>query len=160
MVDEHPRFYVLEIAPGPRSRLWLYLTVGASTLRPVGEPALEFILACPIQTSRGVELTTMIARYHRNRGLGKGHTLPLDESWLPGATCDHMLVTVPYPWGPKLEVIDTEDRHVHVLWLLPITQAERDFKATRGLEALESLFEANALKYWRVDRPSLVPGGH
>ena len=42
------------------------------------------------------------------------------------------------------------------LWLLPITEAERDLKASSGLEALESRFDEVDLEYWRVDRASVV----
>jgi hypothetical protein len=154
MVDEHPRFYVCEIGPGPRSRLWLYASVGASDLRV--EPAIEFILACPAQSERGVELVTMTARYHHNEGLGNGHTLPIGEPWLPGSACDHLLVSLPYPWGPELEVVSQPGAHAHILWLLPITAAERTYKAQHGQEALEGVFETKKLKYWDVRRASLV----
>ena len=49
--------------------------------------------------------------------------------------------------------------HVHVFWRLPITKEERDYKATHGLEALEKLFEANSIRYWIPDRPSVVFDG-
>lgn len=157
MVNEAPQFFVCEVGPGPRSTLWLYATVGASELRD-GPGGLEFILACPSQCERGVELATMAARYHRRQGLGMGHTCPIGEPWLPGAACHHILVTFPYPWGPALEVVPYGDSHIHVLWLLPITAAERAYKAEHGQEALEALFEAKKLEYWKIDRDSLVPG--
>jgi suppressor of fused protein SUFU len=45
---------------------------------------------------------------------------------------------------------------VDVLWLLPITQAERDFKVAHGLEALEQRFDNSALEYWDICRKSVV----
>jgi hypothetical protein len=47
-----------------------------------------------------------------------------------------MLVSLPYPFGRPLEVCCLGDEHIHVFWLLPITRAERAFKAREGLEAL------------------------
>ena len=47
-----------------------------------------------------------------------------------------MLVSLPYPFGPELEVCQLPDGELHVLWLLPITLAEREFKVREGLEAL------------------------
>jgi Suppressor of fused protein (SUFU) len=156
MVREHPSFYVLEVAPGPRSSLWVYVSVGASDMRQNEGAALEFILACPSQSDRGVELVTMSARYHRTQGLDQGHTLPIGEPWLPGATCDHILISLPYPWGPDFEVLRYAQSHIHILWLLPITAAERGYKAEHGQEALEVLLEKEGLEYWRVDRCSVT----
>jgi hypothetical protein len=45
---------------------------------------------------------------------------------------------------------------VHLLWLLPITKAERDFKVERGLEALECRFDEVGLHYWEAGRDSVV----
>jgi hypothetical protein len=88
--------------------------------------------------------------------LGLGHTLPIGEPWLPGSNCDHLLVSLPYPWGPDLETCHVGDRHVDFLWLLPITRAEHDLKIASGLEALESLFEERGLRYWDAHRPSVA----
>jgi hypothetical protein len=65
-------------------------------------------------------------------------------------------VSLPYPFGPDLEVCDFADWHLHVLWLLPITAAERAFKVREGVEALEQRFDACALEYWVPDRASVV----
>jgi hypothetical protein len=43
-----------------------------------------------------------------------------------------------------------------VLWLLPITEAEKRYKNTAGLEALEQRFDEMELEYWRSDRASAV----
>jgi hypothetical protein len=55
-----------------------------------------------------------------------------------------------------LEVCNVRDWHLHVLWLLPITAAERDFKVHKGLEALEQRFDACAIEYWVPGRASVV----
>jgi hypothetical protein len=67
-----------------------------------------------------------------------------------------MLVSLPYPFGPELEICNLNDRHIHLLWLLPITEDERDFKVEHGQEALEQLFDESRLEYWRDDRESVV----
>lgn len=61
-----------------------------------------------------------------------------------------------YPFGLELEICHVGDRHVDFRWLLPITGAERDFKAANGLEALESRFERARLDYWDVGRRSVA----
>jgi len=65
-------------------------------------------------------------------------------------------VSPPNPFGPGLQTCHGGDRHADVLWLLPTMQAERDFKAAHGLEALEQRFDEPALEYWDVGRMSLV----
>ena len=75
---------------------------------------------------------------------------------MPGSSCDHMLVSLPYPFGPDLQACHVGDLHVEVLWLLPITQAEREFKAASGQEALEQRFDEAALRYWDIRRASVV----
>ena len=60
------------------------------------------------------------------------------------------------PYGPALQCCHVGDRHIDFLWLLPITQAERDFKASHGQEALEQRFEAAGLRYWDINRDSVV----
>ena len=150
-----PELRVAEFAPGPKTGLWVYATVGAS--RADVEPRLEFVLAAPAQHARNIELVTMTAWYHRRERLGLGHTFPIGEPWLPGSLCTSMLVSLPYPFGPDLENCRLPDGDVRVLWLLPITEAEKRYKNTAGVEALEQRFDAAALEYWRPDRPSAVP---
>jgi len=43
-----------------------------------------------------------------------------------------------------------------VLWLLPITQEERDFQIENGLDALEEQFEEKGLEYWNPARASVI----
>lgn len=57
---------------------------------------------------------------------------------MDGATPDHFLVSLPYPYGPQLEHCDAAGTHVQVLWLDPITAAEAAYRRERGLEAPRS----------------------
>jgi hypothetical protein len=151
---ELPRLRVLEFAPGPRTGLWVYATVGGWEAR--ADPRLEFLIVAPGPDMRHVELLTMAAWYHGRTALGVGHTLPIGEPWVPGSTCDCFLVSLPYPFGPDLEVCNLPDGHLHVLWLLPITPAERAFKVQHGPELLEGRFDEAALEYWNPDRVSVI----
>ena len=73
-----------------------------------------------------------------------------------GSECEHFLVSLPYPYGPKLKDCEWDGNHAHYLWLLPITDAERHFKNANGLEALEVLFEQDSFEHWNPHRPSVV----
>lgn len=155
-VRELRELRIAEIAPGPKTSLWVYATVGASYARL--DPRLEFILLAQAQNTRHVELVTMTAWYHRHEKLGLGHTFPIGEPWLPGSSCTSLLVSLPFPFGPDLENCRLPDGDVRVLWLLPITEAERSYKNKAGVEALEQRFDAVELEYWRPNRVSAVPG--
>lgn len=153
--EQNPHFRALRIAPASAADVWTYASVGGWAATD-GDFGLEFLICTASAEERAVELLAMTVFYNRGGTLGLGHTLPVGEPWLPGATSDHLLVSLPYPFGPELQTCHVGDRHVEFLWLLPITQAERTFKASYGLEALESRFDEVRLKYWQIDRASVV----
>ncbi len=154
--DALPHFRVGRFAPGPRFNLWVYASVGASSILHEESGQLEFVLVCPHETPRAVELLSMIAHRHVSDPLGKWHLMPIGQPWLDGSSCDVLFISPPYPFGPGFEVCDSTHSHLHFLWLLPITQLERDYCRRHGASRLEDAFEQAGLEYWRVDRESVV----
>lgn len=152
---QNPHFRVLRVAPARPGDVWTFVSVGGWAATPDG-PGLEFVLCAPTADERAVELLAMTVYYHHGGTLGLGHTVPIGQPWLPGSNCDHLLVSLPYPFGPDLELAHVDDRHVSFLWLLPITEAERELKIVAGLEELESRFEDAGLRYWDAHRPSIA----
>jgi hypothetical protein len=152
---QNPHFRVLRVAPTTSGDVWTYISVGGWAATD-GHAGLEFLLCTDSAEDRAVELLAMTVFYNREGVLGLGHTLPIGEPWRPSSQCDHLLVSLPYPFGPDLQTCHVGDRHVEFLWLLPITKGERDFKVSSGLEALESRFDDVGLRYWQVDRTSAV----
>ena len=148
-----PSLYCLCIAPGPRSSGWVYISVGTSE---VSCPRLEFIVCTPYATEAAIELLAMVTHYHATEHLGLDHLLPIGQPWLPGATCDQLLISLPYPFGPELERIATTAYEVQALWLLPITQAERMYAKQHGVEALECLFDDHAINSLDINRISVA----
>ncbi|MEW9337413.1 suppressor of fused domain protein [Streptomyces tanashiensis] len=74
--------------------------------------------------------------------LDVGHTVPIGRPWLDDSACDHYVVSQPYPLGPEFEICEWNGgSHARILWLLPITEAEKVFRRENGLEALEARFE-------------------
>jgi hypothetical protein len=67
-----------------------------------------------------------------------------------------LLVSVPYPFGPALESCTWSGGHARLLWLLPITEAERDYKIEMGQDALEQRLEDSAIIPTDIARPSVV----
>lgn len=155
-----PGFRVAGVAPGPVIGLWVYVSLGCWDAVHVGEHGLEFLLIAAEDAPQCVTWLAMAAHYHANPDesyrLDHGHTVPIGEPWSPGSACDHLLVSTPYPLGPDVEVADWSGGHARLLWLLPITEAERDFKSDHGLEALEQRLEEAALEYWDPHRTSVV----
>ena len=151
-----PEFRVACFAPGPKSALWTYASVGAVTASTANSEKLEFVLSCPYETPRAVELLAVFAYGHTVDPLGCGHLTNIGEPWLEDSACDAVLVSLPYPFGPDLEVCRLASETVRILWLLPITTAEREFCKQNGVELLEQKFEECRLRYWEVDRASVV----
>jgi len=156
ILEQNPHFRVLRVSPASPGDVWTHISVGAWVATPDDSSGLEFMLCTASPDDRAAELLAMATFYHRGGRLGLGHTMPIEEAWLPGSACDHLLVSLPYPFGEELQTSHVGDRHVDFLWLLPITESERDFKASSGLEALEARFDAVGLRYWQVDRDPVV----
>jgi len=154
-----PEFRVMVLGPRPRTGLWTYASLGASGVK-TGDHACEFFVLAPEANDRHVELIAMVAYYHATPTptcrLGLGHTVRIGRPWLPGATCWNFLISLPYPFGPELELCRVTDGTVQILWLLPITGEELRFRKENGLEALEQRFEAAAIEYWKPRRKSVV----
>ena len=154
-----PAFHVLRVEPGPRLDLWTYVSAGVWEVTQRDGHGLEFVVTTQRDEAAPVDLLTITAYYHAGppeQRLDIGHTIPIGAPWLDDSACDHLLVSVPYPYGPDLEVCAWQRGHARLLWLLPITEAERDYRATNGLEALEARFDEHAIEFWDPRRPSVV----
>jgi len=138
--------------------LWTYASLGAADFHQGNDPRLEFVMLAAEPDMRLVELVTIVAWHHRDSCLGVGHTALLGEPWLADSACDSILLSLPYPFGPELEMHEVGETHVQILWALPITRAERDFKVKNGLDALEELFDEDAIEFWAPHRSSVVRG--
>jgi len=146
--DLVPDLHIARVRPHRDRSDWLYVTASLWHATQREGHALDFALFAPEASPTHVETLTMTAFYHATGGrheLDHGHTVPIGRSWIPGSKCSHLLVSLPYPWGPKLEICEVPDGHTRVLWLLPITKEEKAFRHTHGLEALEQKLEDAAI---------------
>jgi suppressor of fused protein SUFU len=155
-----PGFRVLKVSPGPRINRWTIVSLGVwDALHDEREHGLEFLMCGPEPTDELLETLAMVAYYHagppENR-LDVGHTVPIGRPLGANSKCDHLLVSLPYIFGPDLEACKWRGGHARILWAIPITEAERDFKAEHGLDALEQKFEDEGVRYWDLERESLV----
>jgi len=145
-----PDFRVLALGPGPRCPGPVYASVGACNVRPGVH--LEFLISSPVADPILVETLAMVTYYHHTRGLDVGHTFPIGRPWLPGASCEHFLVSLPYPFAPGLERAVVSTHEVRFLWLLPVYGSEVKYRHKTGLEGLEELLESRAVDYLDIHR--------
>ena len=153
--DLPPGFSVLEFSPSKSRRAWTYATCCMS--QPEDSNAIELHLLSPQQSDMHIELLTAVCHFHRTGSrLGLEHTINFGRPWLNGSRCTYGLVSLPYLDGPSLEDFRYEDNIARCLWLIPITQQERDFKVANSMEALEQRLEHAKFDYLDIARPSVV----
>ena len=75
---------------------------------------------------------------------------------MPGSSLEYVYISLPYTFGPALEICDVSGEHIHFYWVFPITRAEKNLASKVGYEALEQLFEDKAVEYWSPFRQSVV----
>ncbi|WP_421735118.1 suppressor of fused domain protein [Cellulomonas sp.] len=155
-----PFFTAYEVAPTPSRPLWTYVSAGSLSEAMTGETHnVEFVIASETQDPRMVQHLAENSHYHcgpSSQRLDLGHRLPIGEPWVPGATVDAVLVSLPFPYGEDLEYVEWNGRHTRVLWLMPITQSELDFARREGNERLEELFETYHVEFMDFSRPPVV----
>lgn len=153
-----PHVRVLRVDPESRGGLWLHVSSGASLPAEgsAGAHGSEFVLVTPFKTLRAVELLAMVVYFHGVQALSVGDIVSVGEPWLPGSTCDHLLVSNPYLLADELWRLPLPGRTVNFRWVIPITAGERAYAAERGLDALEQRFEEAGLEYWDPHRASVV----
>ncbi len=148
-------FNVLEVPPHSQRPMWTYATIGMSAQGDA--PPLELHLFSQTQYQPHAELLSSVAHYHCTGDyLGLSHTVNFGRPWMPESHCDHGLISLPYLDGPLLEWGDIAGRKTRFLWLVPISNAEKTFRHTHGMEALESLFESRDFDYFDPLRISFI----
>jgi len=150
-------FAVLEFAPSEPRNCWTYATCGMS--RATDAHPIELHLHSPWAAESHVELLTVVAHYHvTGHALGLGHTVKFGRPWLPSSGCSYGLISQPYLDGSHFEWCDlgTAGAMVRLLWLLPITEAERECKKRHAQEQLESRLDTCGLDYCDPYRASVA----
>lgn len=160
MESRIPGFFVYTVGPGPRFAGWTFVTAGCWRATAEDGHGFEFTLSAPTPDDRHVEVLTMLVYYHSGGGpdrLDIGHMVALgDGPWLPGSSCDRLLVSLPYPYGPDLEHCSWATGHAQILWAMPITASERAYALAHGLEALEQKFDDAGVQFLDARRAPVV----
>lgn len=153
-----PGFQVLRLTSRTQGRPVIYVTHGCFVIESAQRIKHEFFLISPAEERRHVETLTMLADFHADERyrLDMGSVVNIGHPWMEGSKCDHLLISIPYPYGPKLEWLKLPETCVRFLWALPITPREAAFAELNGVEALEQKFDAAKLDYMNPGRSSLV----
>lgn len=102
-----------------------------------------------------VMLLHAVTAYHcTGAELDLHHSVNFGQPWQPGSLCTRGFITLPFLDGPELEWM--EEPEARCLWLIPVTEAEVEFKKSAGVEALEQLFEERQFSYLDPRRSSVV----
>jgi hypothetical protein len=154
-----PIFRVVRVAPQSNSEPWVYLTHGAWEVDFGKNYRNEFFVVCPFEDPRHVETLAMLATFHADPKyhLEVGRSVNIGRGWLEGSEYDHFLVSLPYPYGPDLEICNINDiLEVRYRWLLPINRAENELLLQAGLENLEQKFDDAEIDYLDPFRPAVA----
>jgi Suppressor of fused protein (SUFU) len=151
-----PQFRVLEISPGSVCNFWTFVSSGGHKTKHKNAGLTEFMIITEKPDLRQIQLLGMNAVYYKDHYLEPGDSYAIGEPWVAGSRCDHILISLPYPYGQDWEICGLENGHLHIYWLLPITSEEHEYKVKNGAEALEELFERKGLEFWKTGRKSVV----
>ena len=103
------------------------------------------MLALPLDAAAAANNLSRAARsrYHADSRyrLKLGQIVNIGRPWLEHFECNHLLISLPYTYGPNLEWLDLADNHVRFLWALPITAREAAYAELNGHDALEQKFD-------------------
>ncbi|MBX9950340.1 MAG: suppressor of fused domain protein [Candidatus Obscuribacterales bacterium] len=151
-IDKMPEgFCVLEFEPSEKRNVWVYATCGMSCGDAI---PIEIFMFSPRQASEHLELLYAIAHSHVTaEALDFSHTVNFGRPWLPESKCEYGLLSA---IGSDIDTLEIDADEVQFLWLIPITEAEREYKKKHGFEALEEKFARADMACEDPQRKSVV----
>jgi hypothetical protein len=158
VADYVPGLKILEVRSKTPSRPVVYVTEGCFVANSTQHIRHELFLLAQNAAPRHVETLTMLANFHGDPRLrlDVGSIVNIGAPWADKSVCEHLLISLPYSYGPKLEWLRLQDMCVRFLWCLPISAREAGFAELKGYQALEERFESQKLNYLDPCRPSVV----
>ena len=153
-----PELRICAIQPDVENPLspWVYTTLGLWQGAADSGTGHEYMIISPVADARHIDSLATLAMAELDRKLQPGDTVALGSGWRAGSNCDHLLITVPYPYGPMMEECASHPVRIRLLWAMPITGSEAAFVAKHGLEALEDRFEAQNVDFTQIVRASVA----
>jgi hypothetical protein len=156
VLDRVPDFTTYRVAPRSAGEAWVYVTAGSS-VHEAGD-GTEFFLMSPVAEEAHARTLAMVSHLHsfEEYRLGVGSVIDVGGPWMDGSRMDHLLVCLPYSYGPALERAPEEAGRARFLWLLPIHRSEAALIGTESLDAFEEILEAEGVNVLDLDRAPLV----
>jgi hypothetical protein len=156
--DSLPGFAVIKVEPRSPGEPYVYVTYGCFASKPIEHIRHEFFIISPRRDESHVQTLTMLANFHADARyrLDVGRVVGIGDPWMEQSSCDHLLVSLPYPYGPKLEWLRLKNICVRFLWLMPITAMEAAYAELNGVQALEERFDKARPDYLNPNRPSVI----
>jgi hypothetical protein len=118
--------------------------------QPDDVPPAEVFCQVEWQMDDICELLTAIAHFHRTgTALGPNHTVNFGRPFAPNSLLTHGLLSLPYQIPPEHAAFpNPEGEHdTRLLWLIPITEKEKQFIVSAGKDAFWSRVEQMELGY-------------
>ncbi|MYS21870.1 MULTISPECIES: suppressor of fused domain protein [unclassified Streptomyces] len=157
ILERVPRFATYRVLPERAGEAWIYVTLGCSLLGPAAG-GTEFFVMSPFADEGHSETLAIVGHYHSFEAhrLDIGSVIRMGRPWMRDSRMDHLLVSLPYPYGPGLEWAPPEAGGARFLWLLPIHQSEAEFIRSRTLDEFESLMDARGANVLDPNRDPIV----
>lgn len=157
ILERVPDFAIYRVLPKRAGEAWVYVTVGSSLDASTAD-GIEFFVMSPTAADVHSETLAMVSHYHSFEAhrLAVGSVINIGRSWIPGSRMDHLLVSLPYPYGPEFEWAPPEAGSARFLWLLPIYRSEAEFIRSETLDEFESMLDAEAVNVLDPDRSPVV----
>ncbi|WP_405536866.1 suppressor of fused domain protein [Streptomyces sp. NBC_00075] len=146
ILERVPKFSAYRVLPQRAGEAWVYVTVGSSVDgSEVG--GIEFFVMSPVADEIHSETLAMVSHYHSFEAhrLSIGSIINIGRPWMSDSPMDHLLVSLPYPYGPQLEWAPPEAGGARFLWLLPIHRSEADFIKRETLDEFESILDSKGV---------------
>lgn len=156
ILERVPRFSTYRVLPRQAGEAWVYVTTGCSLLGPVG--GAEFFIMSPFADESHSETLAMVSHYHSFAAhrLDVGSVINIGRPWMRDSRMGHLLVSLPYPYGPGLEWAPLEAGEARFLWLLPIHRSEAEFIKRKTLDEFESLMDIKGVNILDFNRDPVV----
>lgn len=157
IVERVPHFSTYRVFPKRAGEAWVYVTVGSSVDgSEVG--GTGFFVMSPVPADVHSETLAMVSHYHSFEAhrLSIGSIVNLGRPWIPDSPMDHLLLSLPYPYGPELEWSPEEAGSARFLWLLPVHQSEADFIKRATLDEFESVLDSGRVNVLDPNRRPII----
>ncbi|MEU5741646.1 suppressor of fused domain protein [Streptomyces tendae] len=151
-----PSFSTYRVLPKQAGEAWVYVTVGCSL--PLATGGVEFFVMSPFADKAHSESLAMVGHYHSftTHRLDVGSVVHIGRPWMQDSRMEHLLVSLPYTYGPDLEWAPLKTGRVRFLWLLPIHQSEAEFIKRNTLDEFETLMDVSEVNVLDLNRDSIV----